>query len=99
MVHIYSKINISLRFQAVENASPIDAHAFAVNQVEFSPCGKYVASCSADGSAVLWDTEASVIKVKISEKCKALSFCDLICFICFSSIDWQTSTRKFWNWP
>ena len=60
MVHIYSKTENSQRLQEVENASPIDAHAFAVNQVEFSPCGKYVASCSADGSAVLWDTEVCV---------------------------------------
>lgn len=59
MVHIYSKNDGGLRFQEVENCSPIEAHAFAVNQVEFSPCGKYVASCSADGCAVLWDTEAS----------------------------------------
>lgn len=57
MVHIFSKTEGGLRFQEAENASPIEAHAFAVNQVEFSPCGKYVASCSADGCAVLWDTE------------------------------------------
>ncbi|XP_052123852.1 uncharacterized WD repeat-containing protein alr3466-like [Frankliniella occidentalis] len=56
MVHIFSKSD-SLRFHEVKNVSPIEAHAFSVNQVEFSPCGKYVASCSADGCAVLWDTE------------------------------------------
>lgn len=64
MVHIYSKNDENLRFQEVENASPIEAHAFAVNQVEFSPCGRYVASCSTDGCAVLWDTEVS-LEVKV----------------------------------
>ncbi|XP_043288642.1 uncharacterized WD repeat-containing protein alr2800-like [Venturia canescens] len=40
--------------------SPLDAHKYSVNYVEFSPCGKMLASCSLDGSTIIWDTETGV---------------------------------------
>ncbi|XP_011630777.1 WD repeat, SAM and U-box domain-containing protein 1-like isoform X1 [Pogonomyrmex barbatus] len=37
--------------------SPLDAHTYSVNYVEFSPCGSMLASCSLDGTTLLWNTE------------------------------------------
>ncbi|EZA49221.1 WD repeat, SAM and U-box domain-containing protein [Ooceraea biroi] len=37
--------------------SPLDAHTYSVNYVEFSPCGSMLASCSLDGTTLVWDTE------------------------------------------
>ncbi|KMQ94861.1 wd sam and u-box domain-containing protein 1 [Lasius niger] len=37
--------------------SPLDAHTYSVNYVEFSPCGSMLASCSLDGTTVVWNTE------------------------------------------
>ncbi|XP_076241423.1 uncharacterized protein LOC143183650 isoform X2 [Calliopsis andreniformis] len=38
--------------------SPLDGHKYSVNHVEFSPCGTMLASCSLDGTAIVWDTES-----------------------------------------
>lgn len=40
--------------------SPLDAHTYSVNYVEFSPCGSMLVSCSLDGTAVVWSTEVTV---------------------------------------
>ncbi|KYM78707.1 WD repeat, SAM and U-box domain-containing protein 1 [Atta colombica] len=37
--------------------SPLDAHTYSVNYVEFSPCGSMLASCSLDGTTLIWNTE------------------------------------------
>ena len=37
--------------------SPLDGHEYSVNHVEFSPCGTMLASCSLDGTTIIWDTE------------------------------------------
>ncbi|XP_059476045.1 WD repeat, SAM and U-box domain-containing protein 1-like isoform X2 [Neocloeon triangulifer] len=37
--------------------SPIEAHRYSVNKVEFSPDGSQLSSCSLDGSASLWNAE------------------------------------------
>ncbi|TGZ53321.1 WD repeat, SAM and U-box domain-containing protein 1 [Temnothorax longispinosus] len=37
--------------------SPLDAHTYSVNYVEFSPCGSMLASCSLDGTTLVWNTE------------------------------------------
>ncbi|KAH0553602.1 hypothetical protein KQX54_002629 [Cotesia glomerata] len=37
--------------------SPIDGHKYSVNYIEFSPCGTMLASCSLDGTTMLWCTE------------------------------------------
>ncbi|KAK2589010.1 hypothetical protein KPH14_001855 [Odynerus spinipes] len=45
-----------IRFQ--EKAfSPLDGHKYSVNYVEFSPCGTMLASCSLDGTTIVWNTE------------------------------------------
>lgn len=35
--------------------SPIEAHRYSVNKVEFAPDGCKLMSCSLDGNACLWD--------------------------------------------
>jgi WD40 repeat protein len=42
------------RFEESE-ISPMEGHRYGVNQVEFSPNGELLASCSLDGSTILWD--------------------------------------------
>ncbi|XP_017788766.1 PREDICTED: WD repeat, SAM and U-box domain-containing protein 1-like [Habropoda laboriosa] len=37
--------------------SPLDGHKYGINHVEFSPCGTMLASCSSDGTAIVWNTE------------------------------------------
>ena len=37
--------------------SPLDGHKYSINHVEFSPCGRMLASCSLDGSVIIWDIE------------------------------------------
>nr|XP_034178551.1 WD repeat, SAM and U-box domain-containing protein 1-like [Osmia lignaria]XP_034178553.1 WD repeat, SAM and U-box domain-containing protein 1-like [Osmia lignaria] len=37
--------------------SPLDGHKYSINHVEFSPCGNMLASCSLDGTAIIWNTE------------------------------------------
>lgn len=39
--------------------SPIDGHKYSINHVEFSPCGSMLATCSLDGTTMIWDTEVS----------------------------------------
>ncbi|OXU21700.1 hypothetical protein TSAR_012428 [Trichomalopsis sarcophagae] len=39
------------------NYNPLDGHKYSVNYVEFSPCGTKLASCSMDGTTVIWDVE------------------------------------------
>lgn len=43
--------------------SPLDAHTYSVNYVEFSPCGTMLASCSLDGTTLVWNTEVIVARV------------------------------------
>ncbi|PSN46100.1 hypothetical protein C0J52_02299 [Blattella germanica] len=40
------------------DCSPMEGHRYGVNQVEFSPNGELLASCSLDGSTILWDTDS-----------------------------------------
>lgn len=51
-------VAIEMKFNE-KNFSPIDGHKYSVNYVEFSPCGDMLASCSLDGTTMLWDTEVS----------------------------------------
>lgn len=37
--------------------SPLDGHKYSVNYVEFSPSGMMLASCSMDGSTMVWNVE------------------------------------------
>jgi WD40 repeat protein len=45
------------RFKEV-SFSPIEAHRYSVNKVEFAPDGCKLMSCSLDGNACLWDTSS-----------------------------------------
>ncbi|XP_063238136.1 WD repeat, SAM and U-box domain-containing protein 1-like [Bacillus rossius redtenbacheri] len=44
------------RFQEAD-CSPLEGHSYAVNKVEFSPAGGLLASCSMDGTSVVWDVQ------------------------------------------
>ncbi|CAK9819292.1 WD repeat, SAM and U-box domain-containing protein 1 [Anthophora quadrimaculata] len=46
----------SIKFQE-KSYSPLDGHKYSINHVEFSPCGSMLASCSLDGTAIIWNTE------------------------------------------
>ncbi|XP_048514135.1 WD repeat, SAM and U-box domain-containing protein 1-like isoform X2 [Athalia rosae] len=45
-----------LKFEE-KSFSPLEGHKYSVNHVEFSPCGTMLASCSLDGTTIVWDTE------------------------------------------
>lgn len=42
--------------------SPLDAHTYSVNYVEFSPCGTMLASCSLDGTTLVWNAEVVIVR-------------------------------------
>ncbi|XP_064471946.1 WD repeat, SAM and U-box domain-containing protein 1-like [Ornithodoros turicata] len=42
---------------AEEEFSPLLGHRYGVNAVRFSPLGSILASCSIDGTAILWNTQ------------------------------------------
>lgn len=44
--------------------SPLDAHTYSVNYVEFSPCGSMLASCSLDGTSLVWNTEVTIASLR-----------------------------------
>ncbi|XP_011497055.1 PREDICTED: WD repeat, SAM and U-box domain-containing protein 1-like [Ceratosolen solmsi marchali] len=39
------------------NYNPLAGHKYSVNYVEYSPCGTKLASCSMDGTTIIWDVE------------------------------------------
>jgi WD40 repeat protein len=52
------------RFDESES-SPMEGHRYGINHVEFSPNGELLASCSLDGSTILWDTGVSCVYIYI----------------------------------
>lgn len=42
--------------------SPFEGHTYAINHVEFSRDGDMLASCSLDGSTIIWDPTVSCSK-------------------------------------
>lgn len=50
--------DITMSFQE-KFYSPLDGHTYSINYVEFSPCGNMLASCSLDGTAIIWNTEVT----------------------------------------
>lgn len=63
MVRLWVR-NAEGRFDESES-SPMEGHRYGVNQVEFSPNGELLASCSVDGSTILWDVGVSYEKYQI----------------------------------
>lgn len=53
LIYVWSRTEEG-RFEELD-VSPLEGHQYAVHQVEFSPSGTLLASCSLDGTAVLWD--------------------------------------------
>lgn len=57
---------------------PLDAHTYSVNCVEFSPCGSMLASCSLDGTTLVWNTEVTTVPEIVAN---GSIFNFLLCFL------------------
>ena len=74
------------------DSSPMEGHRYGVNHVEFSPDGELLASCSLDGSTILWDASVSCLSQTVDiEDTKCVWLCEtvvvsssslLFCFLC-----------------
>ena len=51
-------------------------HTYHIRDVEFSPCGRYLATCSSDGFAMVFDTETNPPFQRIGQ-CQHPTRCDL----------------------
>jgi len=74
--------------------SPLDAHTYSVNYVEFSPCGSMLASCSLDGTTLIWNTEVTTVSSRIA------SFLIFFIYDNFLLTDWRSSEIlfcQFWD--
>ena len=61
------------------DSSPVEGHRFGVNQVEFSPNGELLASCSLDGSTILWDTRVSCLFETVdTEYTRCVRLCETV---------------------
>jgi len=59
------------------DSSPMEGHRYGVNQVEFSPSGELLASCSLDGSTILWDASVSCLSRTVeAEDTKCVWLCE-----------------------
>ena len=63
MVRLWVR-NEECRFEE-SDSSPMEGHRYGVNQVDFSPNGKLLASCSVDGSTILWDASVSCLSLTV----------------------------------
>lgn len=60
------------RFEECE-ISPLEGHRYSVNQVEFSPNGEWIVSCSLDGLTLLWDVEVFNVSLIIHLEFKGIN--------------------------
>lgn len=70
------------------DSSPMEGHRYGINQVEFSPNGELLASCSLDGSTILWDTRVRCSSRTVDTEytrcvCGGGDKCFCLCFCCF----------------
>lgn len=54
LVRLWHRSSTANKFAEI-SVSPLDFHQYAVNQVDFSLCGTMLASCSVDGTTVIWN--------------------------------------------
>ncbi|KAF5304695.1 hypothetical protein FQA39_LY09472 [Lamprigera yunnana] len=57
------------------SSSPLDAHTYSVNHVEFSKDGTQIATCSLDGSTIIWDAATGEKKLDLIESSLAIRDC------------------------
>lgn len=65
---VYSRDKLVKIFKVTEEnnnteelpCSPLEGHTYAVHHVEFSRDGAMLASCSLDGSTIIWDPAVSI---------------------------------------
>jgi WD40 repeat protein len=61
------------------DTSPLEGHRYGVNQVEFSPDGELLASCSIDGSTILWNASVSCLSRTVeAEGTKCVWLCETV---------------------
>lgn len=59
-----NSVDAAVNFQE-KSYSPLDGHKYSINHVEFSPCGNMLASCSLDGTAIIWNTEVTRTRTSV----------------------------------
>ncbi|KAF5304797.1 hypothetical protein FQR65_LT07814 [Abscondita terminalis] len=57
------------------SSSPLDAHTYSVNHVEFSKDGSLLATCSLDGCTIIWDPMTGEKKLELVESSLAVRDC------------------------
>ncbi|KAK4885802.1 hypothetical protein RN001_002073 [Aquatica leii] len=57
------------------SSSPLDAHSYSVNHVEFSKDGCLLATCSLDGCTIIWDPITGEKKLELVESSLAVRDC------------------------
>nr|CAI5824458.1 unnamed protein product [Callosobruchus analis] len=55
--------------------SPIEGHTYAINHVEFSTSGQYLASCSLDGCATVWNTATGEKHISLPKNGMSVKVC------------------------
>ncbi|CAH1966828.1 unnamed protein product [Acanthoscelides obtectus] len=55
--------------------SPIEGHTYAINHVEFSTSGQYLASCSLDGCTTIWNTTTGEKHISLPENGMSVKVC------------------------
>jgi len=64
------------------DSSPMEGHRYGINQVDFSPNGELLASCSVDGSTILWDASVSCLSLGVdAEDSKCVWLCETVIVI------------------
>jgi WD40 repeat protein len=77
MVRLWVR-NSEGRFEE-SDSSPMEGHRYGVNQVEFSPNGELLASCSLDGSTILWDASVSCLSRTVdTEDTECVWLCETV---------------------
>jgi WD40 repeat protein len=77
MVRLWVRNEVG-RFEE-SDSSPMEGHRYGVNQVEFSPNGELLASCSHDGSTILWDASVSCLSQTVeAEVTKCVWLCETV---------------------
>ncbi len=70
----------------------IIAHLFAINDIDFSPCGNYFATCSMDKSIKIWDSKTFSL-LKVIDKARNASHATSVNKILWS--DYQNDNQNY----
>ncbi len=70
----------------------IIAHLFAINDIDFSPCGNYFATCSMDKTIKIWDSKTFAL-LKVIDKARNASHATSVNKILWS--DYQNDSQDY----